>query len=399
MKSSWPLIFCLVTSTVAAKPKLSDSWEIDDSCDGARLEKLEDAHSEIVELLTKVTNDLAHVQQPRPATRWGGPNWDRIARNLAGLFGLQSGDALIENGYDPGEQYFSQVLYTYDRMYQALVKGKTVQENGYSGKLNDQSEHSKPLLLCGDTRNWEYFDQNAPDKYDKSKKVVEVFQDAAKHGGALIRGNRYLEASPGSRNPGFCTGNYGFTFIHHDLITICDETLQLDVEKWPARDGGEVVADTDLDRAHFGRQSLVRVMLHEFAHYYGSRMEGNGLKKLPDQQAVDANGCLLWQGDGDKLVREPQTADGRDLPLQHVYTLRFCTNLNKSQTRNKNAGKFKKDGVYVPGTLGNMGPSVATWTAETYAYFAIISYLEKWEWPKTEEAGPQTTTAGPLPTP
>jgi hypothetical protein len=164
-------------------------------------------------------------------------------------------------------------------MYQALVKGKTVQENGYPGKLKDQSEHSKPLLLCGDTRNWEYFDQNAPDKYDKSKKVVEVFPDAAKHGGALIRGNRYLEATPGNRNPGFCTGKYGFTLIHHDLITICDETLQLAVEKWPVRDGGEVVADTDLDRAHFGRQSLVRVMLHEFAHYYGSRMEGNELKR------------------------------------------------------------------------------------------------------------------------
>jgi hypothetical protein len=110
MKSSLPLILYLVTSTVAAKPKLSDSWEIDDSCDGARLEKLEDAHSKIVQLLTKVTNDLAHVQQPRPATRWGKRNWDRVARNLAGLFGLQSGDALIENGYDPGEQYFSQVL-------------------------------------------------------------------------------------------------------------------------------------------------------------------------------------------------------------------------------------------------------------------------------------------------
>ncbi|EWG41565.1 hypothetical protein FVEG_15309 [Fusarium verticillioides 7600] len=244
-------------------------------------------------------------------------------------------------------------------MYQALVKGKTVQENGYSGKLKDQSEHSKPLLLCGDTRNWEYFDQNAPDKYDKSKKIIEVFPDAARYGGALIRGNRYLEATPGNRNPGFCKGNYGFTFIHHDLITICDQTLQFDVEKWPVRDGGEVVADTDLDAAHLGRQSLVRVMLHEFAHYYGSRMEGSELKR---------------------------------------HTLRFCTNLNKNQTRNKNAGKFKKDGVYVPGTLGNMGPPAATWTAETYAYFAIISYLEQWEWPKTEEAGPQTTTTGPLPT-
>ncbi|KAF5972646.1 hypothetical protein FBULB1_8668 [Fusarium bulbicola] len=363
------------TSTVAAKPKLSDLWEIDDSCDGARLEKLEDAHSEIVELLTKVTNDLAHVQQPRPETRWGKPNWDRIARNLAGLFGLQSGDTFIENGCDPGEQHFSQVLYTYDRMYQALVKGKTLPENGYSGKLKDQNQHSKPLLLCGDTRNWEFFDQNTPDKYDKSKKVAEVFPDAAKHGGAFIRGNRYLAATPGNRNPDLCTGKLGFTLISQDLITICDGTLQFDVEKWPVRDGGEVVADTDLDKAHFGRQSLVRVMLHEFAHYYGSKVEGNELKRLPDQQAVDTNGCLLWTGDRGKLVREPQTADGRDLPQQVVFGFRFCTNLNKDQTGNTDAGKFRKDGAYLAGTLGTMGPSVATWTAETYAYFAIISQV------------------------
>ncbi|KAG5787201.1 hypothetical protein H9Q69_013722 [Fusarium xylarioides] len=373
MKFSLALVFSLTASVTAAKPKLSDSWEIDDSCDAPRLEKLEEAHSEIVELLTKVTNDLAHVQQPRPATRWGKPNWDRISRNLAGLFGLQSGNAIIENGYDPGEQYFSQVLYTYDRMYQALVKGRAVPEKGYSGKLRDEDQHSKPLLLCGDTRNWEFFDQNAPDKYDKSKKVAEVFPDAAKYGGAFIRGNRYLAATPGNRNPDLCTDNYGFTLIGQDLITICDDTLELDVEKWPVRDRGEVVADTDLDRDHFGRQSLVRVMLHEFAHYYGSKMEGNELKKLPDQQAVDKNACLLWAESPGKPVREPKTAGGKDLPKQIVYSLRFCTNLSRDQTTNVNAGKFMKDGAWVAGTLGKTGPSAATWTAETYAYFAIVS--------------------------
>lgn len=110
MRLSSALLFYLATSVIAAKPKLSDSWEIDDSCDAPRLEKLEDAHSEIVELLTKVTRDLAHVQQPRPATRWGKTNWNRISGNLAGLFGLQPSDAIMENGYDPSEQYFSQVL-------------------------------------------------------------------------------------------------------------------------------------------------------------------------------------------------------------------------------------------------------------------------------------------------
>ncbi|KAF5614470.1 hypothetical protein F25303_14139 [Fusarium sp. NRRL 25303] len=351
MRFSSALLLCLATSAIAAKPKLSDSWEIDDSCDAPRLEKLEDAHSEIVELLTKVTRDLAHVQQPRPATRWGKTNWNRISGNLAGLFGLQPSDAIMENGYDPSEQYFSQVLYTYDRMYQALVKGRAVPGNGYSGKLGNQNQPSKPLLLCGDTRAWEFFDKDAKYKYDKSKTVAEVFPDAAKAGGAFIRANRYLGATP-------------------------------------VRDGGKVVNGTDLDRDHFGRQSLVRVMLHEFAHYYGSRMEGSEFKGLPDQQAVDTNACLLWTESTGKQVREPTTAGGQNLPRQVVYSLRFCTNLNIDQTANAKTGKFEKDGALVAGTLGTTGPSVATWTAETYAYFPIISYLDKWEWVKTGKARP-----------
>ncbi|KAF5623060.1 hypothetical protein F52700_10373 [Fusarium sp. NRRL 52700] len=411
MKSSLALLFCLTTSVIAAKPKLSDSWEIDDSCDAPRLEKLDEAHSEIVELLTKVTRDIAYVQQPRPVTRWGKSNWDRISRNLAGLFGLQSGDAIIENGYDPGEQYFSQVLYTYDRMYQALVKGKPVPQNGWSGKLRDQEQHSKPLLLCGDTRTWERFEKDDPDKYDASKTVGQVFPEAANHGGAFIRANRYLGASPGETHPEICRGLYGMTLHRQDLITICDMTLEFDDEKWPVRDGGQVVDGTDLDRDHFGRQSLVRVMLHEFAHYYGSRMDGNEFRSrrlptgttqhvlhvlmvsatVPDQQAVDKNGCLLWTGGSGNPVHEPATAGGQNLPRQIVYSLRYCTNLNKDQTNNKHAGKFERNGVYVDGTLGSSGPSAATWTAETYAYFAIISYLDKWEWLKTGKARPLST--------
>ncbi|SCV45609.1 uncharacterized protein FFB14_08751 [Fusarium fujikuroi] len=391
MRLSSALLLYLATSAISAKPKLSDSWEIDDSCDAPRLEKLEDAHSEIVELLAKVTRDLAHVQQPRPATRWGKSNWNRISGNLAGLFGLQPSDAIIENGYDPSEKYFSQVLYTYDRMYQALVKGRTVPENGYSGKLGNQNQPSKPLLLCGDTRAWEFFDKDAKDKYDKSKTVAEVFPDAAKAGGAFIRANRYLGATPGETHPAICNGIYGMTLQRHDLITICDNTLELDDEKWPVRDGGKVVNGTDLDRDHFGRQSLVRVMLHEFAHYYGSRMEGNEFKGLPDQQAVDTNACLLWIGSTGKQVREPTTAGGQNLPRQVVYSLRFCTNLNIDQTANKKTGKFEKDGALVAGTLGITGPSVATWTAETYAYFPIVSYLDKWEWVTTGKARPLPT--------
>ncbi|KAI7771936.1 hypothetical protein ACKAV7_005756 [Fusarium commune] len=388
MKFSLALLFSLTTSVITAKPKLSDAWEIDDSCDGARLDKLEAAHSEIVEILTKVTNDLAHVQQPRPSTRWGRPNWNRISRNLAGLFGLQSGDVIIENGYDPEEQYFRQVLYTYDRMYQALVKGMTVQENGYSGKLRDHDQHSKPLLLCGDTRNWEFFDQNAQDKYDNSKTVAEVFPEAARLGGAFIRANRYLGARPGETKPEICTGIYGMTLPGHDLITICDNILQLDNERWPVRDGGEVEEGTDLDRDNFGKQSLVRVMLHEFAHYYGSRMEGNELRALPDQQAVDTNGCLLWKDSSGRRGREPTTAGGEAPILQVVYSLRYCTNISKDQTANEHAGEFMRDGAWVAGTLGSSGPSAATWTAETYAYFAIISYLDKWEWLETGSARP-----------
>ncbi|KAF4340660.1 hypothetical protein FBEOM_5376 [Fusarium beomiforme] len=353
--------------------KLSDSWEIDESCDGERLRTLESAHAEIVEILTKVTRDLSLVQQPKPTsakTRLG-TSWNRIARNLAGLFGIPPPDDPAKNGYDPEEQYFKQVLYTYDRMYQALVNGKAIPEKGYSDQLKNLNK--KPLLMCGDTSGWEFYAKDAEDKYTKDKTVQDVFPRASGWDGAFIHANRYLPASKAWQTPGLCKpGIYGVTRTTNDLLTICDLALTLEDSQWPVRDAARVEEGTDLDRDNFGRESLVRVMIHEFAHYYGSKLEGGELKTLPDQQAVDANGCLLWSGDTTSYSREA-TEGGKKLDPAPVYSLRFCTNLNKDQTGNDNRGKFKKNGVYVDGDLGRMGPAAATWTAETYAYFAIIS--------------------------
>jgi hypothetical protein len=40
----------------------------------------------------------------------------------------------------------------------------------------------------------------------------------------------------------------------------------------------------------------------------------------------------------------------------------------------------------VDGTLGKQGPGEAVKTAETYAYFGILSYLNKWDFLETGKA-------------
>ncbi|KAF9763127.1 hypothetical protein IL306_003246 [Fusarium sp. DS 682] len=260
--------------------RLADSWEIDDSCNGEKHAKLETAFSDIIVLISKVTLDLSKVQQPQPVTQFEKLSWDRVARNLAGLFGITPPDDKTNSGYDPEEKHFKQVLYTFNRMYQGLVQGNTIPEKGFSSQLEALGIIRKPLLMCGDTSGWQFCRSDADDVYDRTKKVRDVFPDTRFGDGAYIHANRYLVGLERDNSPRMCpAGRYGVTYQSQDLITICDAAFNLKNEKSPVRDVGEIKEGTNLDKDNFGENTLVRIMIHEFAHYYGSHMNGGNLER------------------------------------------------------------------------------------------------------------------------
>jgi hypothetical protein len=162
-------------------------------------------------------------------------------------------------------------------MYKGLVEGQAIPVNGFTKRLTGPDK--KPLIICGEQQNWVFYDKNAPDKFDKSKMIKDAFPDAnhADAEGALIYGFRYFRGRKGWSAPPLCgKSTWGSTYQEQDLITFCDSVFSFADEKSPVRDSDKVVEGTDLDVDRFGLQTLVRVMIHEFAHYYGSTLDGNG---------------------------------------------------------------------------------------------------------------------------
>ncbi|KAJ3539207.1 hypothetical protein NM208_g5584 [Fusarium decemcellulare] len=389
--SAFMLLFGLFIALVSAKAKLSDAWDIDASCDSRR-EQLDNSFSDLVEMVRKARMDLFRVQEPKLQRKTqsylSDVNWDRIARNLAVIFGLKPPEDPTKNGFDPEEEHFNKVNYTIGRMYGGLVQGDAMPEGGFSTKL--QNLNKKPLIMCGD-RNWEFRRRRQGDKYERFRTVEQVFPELQGNAfeGAYIHEYRYLRGWAALQTPQICIGGvYGVTLQRHDLITFCDSAFEFPDEKSPVRDADQVTIGTKLDDDRFGFNTLTRVMLHEFAHYYGTvvpeNYNGNADQlergKLKDVPAVDKNGCKLWKDAKGGFTREKQNEDS-----QVVYTFQLVTNIARDQTGNEHAGQWRRDQKGRPddweeGERGDSGPHMATRTAETYAYFAILSYMDGWDW-------------------
>ncbi|KAF7556715.1 hypothetical protein G7Z17_g1230 [Cylindrodendrum hubeiense] len=155
------------------------------------------------------------------------------------------------------------------------------------------------------------------------------------------------------------------------MITFCDKFFDLASNKSPVRNADSVVEGTDID--DFAHKSMARIMIHEFAHYYGTEVTADRqLIILPDKQAVDKNECKLWLNELNKYIRVPATVKGV------VYGFQFVSNLVRDQTGNEQVGKWREDREsedWIPGELGEIGPAAGTMTAEAYAYFAIMSQV------------------------
>lgn len=97
----------------AAKPKLSQAWDIDPSCDDKQRATLDAAFDETVLIITKTWNDLLKVQIPKVghSTPSGSDvEWDRISRNLVTTFGLTPPEDPTKTAYNPMESNFARVL-------------------------------------------------------------------------------------------------------------------------------------------------------------------------------------------------------------------------------------------------------------------------------------------------
>ncbi|QYT00509.1 hypothetical protein H0G86_007590 [Trichoderma simmonsii] len=310
----------------------------------------------------KALKDLKFVQQPRPqhdAKRTESLEWDRIARAVNNIFGFNPD----EQGTNPENPFMQKVLGVYDRMSTALHGNENIPAKGFT------QLHSKALLICGD-EPWKWYSVNDIDPYDPMRRQLHISQPEVVGKGAWAYKHRYH--STGNPNSiGICRPEiYAVTQPQYDMITFCglsfaDGTKEAvsPVDKRPHVEEGV----TELD--NFAK-SLSRVMVHELAHWYGAELHGGAINRLIDHRAVSKYGELLFSyfdqsKNKVRYVPSSKRKDGVRYGEPVVYYYDFVTRLAMSHE-----GQFAQ----------NSGPDKATGTAEAYAYFAMMAYLDNFDW-------------------
>ncbi|KAK7415731.1 hypothetical protein QQX98_005644 [Neonectria punicea] len=339
---------------------LYDTWEVDKHCrgKGATLEK---AYIDSALMADKALLDLQKIQRPRPrTTRSNIPEireWDRVARAVTNMFGFVPNQA----GHSPINDPLADVLYVFNRMNESLNGPHNLPVNGYAGV------YYKPLIMCGPDQ-WRWIAKDDKDPNDPAHTLLESKGDLLKGGsGAWVYGTRYISnGDPTHVGPCRSPATYAVTMTRWDLLTFCDLSFSAvalaDIKSLVDHKKNFKVGDK---LGSFAQNSLQRVMVHEFAHYYGA--DGFGTpddRKVDDMQAVSKDGDLVWIGADGKFTTQ-QPGEDEDLASTASYGHVRITRLARSHTGDN---------------ADNSGPDKATFNAESFAYFAIMAYLDNFDW-------------------
>ncbi|KAF5533829.1 hypothetical protein FMEXI_11623 [Fusarium mexicanum] len=331
-------------------------WDLDDSCQTPeRKGAFDKAYSDAEVLAVKAQEDLEKLKGARPDFVSNmRTNWDRIARAATNMFGFVPN----KDGHDPSEEHYSNVRYVYDRMVKTLNNDEMIPANGYGGL--------KPLLLCDESK-FVWVGRDDKDPHDPAGRPLRESRPKEmgdSKAGAWVYKKRYLVNGVKQANTGLCRpGVFAVTLTRNDFIIFCPPSFQDPVAGTrSAVDAKDSVQKDDMLDT-YSATSLSRVMVHELAHWFGG--DGNGgteNRNIPDQQAVGKEGALVWQKPDGKRTTD---ASLKDLKRYLTYNFMWVSNLARSH-----------EGA----NAGNSGPSKATFTAESYALFALMSYMDNWDW-------------------
>jgi hypothetical protein len=155
-------------------------------------------------------------------------------------------------------------------MVKTLHDGQMVPENGYSGGR-------KPLLMC-DEKKWVWVGRDEKDPHDpQGRPLRESRSSEITPGisGAWVYKNRYLAVRSKAATPGLCrNGLWAVTLTGYDFIIFCDHAFgDQTANTRSAVDAKNTAARGDrLDS--YSSTSLSRIMVHEFAHWFGADKTG-----------------------------------------------------------------------------------------------------------------------------
>jgi hypothetical protein len=344
-------------------------------------DRIQSGYNDAKEIVKKARLDIETVLRARPgvtdSTFEAVRNWDRIVSNMEVFFGFgPNKDGTID------QTHLDQIRFVYDRMHNTLQGSVNALPLGHNNLY-------KPVMACHDTA-WTYLDPDDEDPTSPGNTVGETHPELDQ--GAWYWKQHFVWFSfSTTTSPGICApGDSAVTIAQMDVITLCDKFLGSDeaayitlteyTVKGSTEDGADHSRPSDDEEGSGSEEeevdylddiagkSLGRTLVHEFAHYYGFRgfnEQGDALEQLIDQQAVNENGDLLFEAEDGM----PTTDNTRPPLLTYDFT-----NL-------ENLARLFENKPDAP-----TGPAFSTKTADSYAYFALASYFDGWDWALTGAA-------------
>ncbi|KAL7923538.1 hypothetical protein ACQKWADRAFT_320150 [Trichoderma austrokoningii] len=243
-----------------------------------------------------------------------------------------------EEGIDPKDKYFIKILTVYERINEALSGNVNYPPEGFTAL------HEKPLWMCGDT-SWKWFAKEMNDPSIAPTRPLylsrpDMFTRAL---GAWYYEQRFI-INGDSGSVGICEPDYyAVTQVHIDVITFCNFfSNEISKTKSPV-EAKEDVVETNTHLDDF-QKSGSRIMFHEFVHRFGAEIEDEQQNRY-------------------RFVTTSKEKPGIKYELVKTYGYLWCSRL----ARTLPGGKYS-------------GPEMATDTAETYTYFAMMAYLDNFDW-------------------
>ncbi|KAF5664498.1 hypothetical protein FHETE_7089 [Fusarium heterosporum] len=343
-------------------------WEVHESCK-AEQPHVQESMDLAIEMANAAKESLEFLAGAYPSSTSdpaGNLRYKTIHKTVGALFGLEPSP----KEYGVGEGQIGQIHALYTKMVNVLPSNQNDPVHGYSTRLNSRNLDHQPMLMCSDKpgeNSWQWY--GLEDTVPGMGHKMNQHQDFREHGmlngieGAWVYEHRFAWKESEKEEPILCVeGMLAAVYFDKDIVVFCDALF---ADPWRSSTSPKDLRSSGIsegDSIMKHSSHIAVVMVHEMSHWFGDR-DMYGKPNVDDHTAVTKAGKLLYLNNG--AVEEHSTPpEGEQYKRLKTYGIEKVWNLAR-------AHKTYPD---------NSGPAKAITNADTYSLFALMMYLDKWDW-------------------
>ncbi|CAJ0553144.1 Ff.00g116560.m01.CDS01 [Fusarium sp. VM40] len=359
------LLAGLIPSLALAQTANLDIWEVHESCK-AEGPHVQESMDMALEMAIAAKESLDFLAGPIPTSNDGPTGrlrYNTVYKTVDAVFGLNP----KSEGYN---DKIGQVKALFNKMVTVMPSNENDPVHGYSTRLNSRNLEHKAMLLCTDKpgdNSWKWY--GLEDKVPGMDHKMNQHQDFREMGilnvveGAWVYEHRFAWKEAEKEEPVLLTdGMLAAVYADKDMVIFGDKLF---ADPWRSNPSPKALKSSGISVGDaIGKHSshLSVVMVHELAHWFGGR-DNYGKLNIADHTAVTKAGKLLYDNNG--AVEEHKTPPTGDTYHRlKTYGRELIWNLARPH-------KTYPD---------NSGPAKAITNADSYSVFALMMYLDAWDW-------------------